>query len=45
MGSVRRRDGEARDLEFVVVRSPRQAFDRASVEVAGREIHVVECAT
>ena len=44
IGRVRRRDGEARDLEFVVVRPPRQVFDRASVEVAGRKIHVVKCA-
>ena len=45
MGRVRRRDGEARDLEFAMVRSPRQVFDRASVEVAGGKIHVVKCAT
>ena len=44
MGCVRRRDGEARDLEFVMVRPPRQVFDRASVEVAGRKIHFVKCA-
>ena len=37
MGRVRRRDGEARDLEFVVVRAPRQFFDRAAVEGAGRQ--------
>ena len=44
IGRMRRRDSEARDIEFVVVRPPRQFFDRASVEVAGRKIHVVKCA-
>ena len=44
IGRMRRRDGEACDVEFVVVRPPRQVLDRASVEIAGRKIHVVKCA-
>ena len=39
---MRRRDGEARDLDLLVVRPPRQGLDRASIEIAGRKIHVVK---
>ena len=44
MRRLRRSDGEARDLQFVMVRSPRQVFDRTSVELAGRKIHLAKCA-
>ena len=44
-GSVRRRDGEARDLQFAVVRSSRQVFDRTPVERAGGKVHVPKRAT
>ena len=43
IGRARRRNGKARDVELAVARSARQVFDRTSVEVAGRKIHVPKC--